>query len=482
MFAGSASHNQTERQNMRIVSLTSENFMRLVAVELTPSKDGLVLITGKNGMGKSSVLDAIYTTLGGGKIAPDKPIRDGEERAETTIVTENYRITRTFTEKGSKLVIKNADGIEASSPQKLLDKIVGDISFDPMKFIAMGDTEAGKRNQRIALMKLAGLDFADLNTKIANLKADRSDVRKDKERLEHEAGRITIPDPELPDELIEMADLVGRLNVANAHNSAIKDKKVEVSEMETSIKNLGQQAANWKEKSSGIKDEIAGLEEQLLECEQMLKATEEVKLSEVSDLAALVESIKPPIDTEEITQEMGKVEATNEQIKQREQKADLTKQSEAKADLYRKYGLSMKAFESEKATRLAKATMPLEGLSVTDDCVVFEGIPLSQVNGAKQLEVGLGIAMAQNPELKVILMEGNNLDEDSLAVISKMTADKGFQVWVERIKGKGGIVIEDGMVQTAEMRNIAHAKANTAEVEREREERAAGDILVEHDE
>jgi hypothetical protein len=100
-----------------------------------------------------------------------------------------------------------------------------------------------------------------------------------------------------------------------------------------------------------------------------------------------------------------------------------------------------------KATILAKAKMPLEGLSVTDDCVVYEGIPLSQVNSAKQLEVGLGIAMAQNPELKVILMSGNDLDEDSLAVISKMTKDKGFQVWVERIEGEGGIVIEDGMVK-----------------------------------
>ena len=49
---------------MNIVKLRAENIKRIVAVEIEP--DGaLVQITGRNGAGKSSVLDAIWWALAG---------------------------------------------------------------------------------------------------------------------------------------------------------------------------------------------------------------------------------------------------------------------------------------------------------------------------------------------------------------------------------------------------------------------------------
>lgn len=49
---------------MKIVKLTAENIKRLKAVEITPT-GALVEVTGKNGQGKSSVLDAIWWALAG---------------------------------------------------------------------------------------------------------------------------------------------------------------------------------------------------------------------------------------------------------------------------------------------------------------------------------------------------------------------------------------------------------------------------------
>lgn len=49
---------------MKIVSLTAENVKKLTVVEITPAGN-LVQITGKNGQGKSSVLDAIWWALAG---------------------------------------------------------------------------------------------------------------------------------------------------------------------------------------------------------------------------------------------------------------------------------------------------------------------------------------------------------------------------------------------------------------------------------
>ena len=48
---------------MKIVQLTAENVKRLTAVSIAPDGN-LVQITGRNGQGKASVLDAIFGNVG----------------------------------------------------------------------------------------------------------------------------------------------------------------------------------------------------------------------------------------------------------------------------------------------------------------------------------------------------------------------------------------------------------------------------------
>ena len=65
---------------MKILKLTCENFKKLRAVEITP-KGELVEICGKNGAGKSSVLDSIWWALEGTKHIQAMPIRKGADKA-----------------------------------------------------------------------------------------------------------------------------------------------------------------------------------------------------------------------------------------------------------------------------------------------------------------------------------------------------------------------------------------------------------------
>ena len=90
--------------------------------------------------------------------------------------------------------------------------------------------------------------------------------------------------------------------------------------------------------------------------------------------------------------------------------------------------------------------MPVAGLSVLHNVLAFGGIPLEQVNSAKQLEVCVAISMALNPKLQVLRIDGNALDKDSLATIGQLVADKDYQVWIEKVSDNNliGFYIEDG--------------------------------------
>ena len=62
---------------MKITKLEIENVKRVKAVELAPAQNGLTVIGGKNGQGKTSVLDAIAWALGGEKYRPSDAQREG---------------------------------------------------------------------------------------------------------------------------------------------------------------------------------------------------------------------------------------------------------------------------------------------------------------------------------------------------------------------------------------------------------------------
>lgn len=86
---------------MKIINLKAENIKKIKAVDITPT-DNTVVITGKNGQGKSSILDSILFALGGKDALKDtpKPVRDGEDHASVEIDLGDYKVVRTWNEQG----------------------------------------------------------------------------------------------------------------------------------------------------------------------------------------------------------------------------------------------------------------------------------------------------------------------------------------------------------------------------------------------
>ena len=139
---------------LTIVELRASNVKRLVAVTIRPDHQGnLVVLGGANGAGKTSVLDAITMALGGREQIPPEPIRRGAEHAEIVVDLGEIVVRRTFTAAGGgSLTVSNKEGARFQSPQTLLDKLYGTLSFDPLAF-----ARQDPKTQAETLRKLLGL-------------------------------------------------------------------------------------------------------------------------------------------------------------------------------------------------------------------------------------------------------------------------------------------------------------------------------------
>src|SRR5580692_3683869 len=131
------SHRQRRARNVKILQYRSENFKRISVVEITPTGN-LVQITGKNGAGKTSVLDGIWTTLAGSEHLQAVPIRKGQDKAVNQLILgtpdkPEMIVTRTLRRRKGEgaegftntLVVENADGYRKPSPQAALDELMG---------------------------------------------------------------------------------------------------------------------------------------------------------------------------------------------------------------------------------------------------------------------------------------------------------------------------------------------------------------------
>ena len=158
---------------MQIVQLEAENIKRLHAVRIRP--DGaIVQITGKNGEGKSSVLDAIAYGLAGERGIPAKPIREGAEEAKIVVDLGDLTVTRRWTKAGKTyLSVEGKGGAKSSSPQKLLDSLVGELTFDPLAFSRMAP-----RDQVATLKGVAKLDFSAQDKRRSEVFDERTGINR----------------------------------------------------------------------------------------------------------------------------------------------------------------------------------------------------------------------------------------------------------------------------------------------------------------
>jgi len=423
-----------------ITAFHAENVKRLRVVRLEPGAGGgLIEVSGANGSGKSSVLDAIaFAILGRGEVDP-KPIRAGAESAIVRLTLGDVVVTRKFSPNGgSTLTIESADGARFPSPQRMLDELVGDsvLGFDPLAFDRMKP-----RDQLEEVRKVAPLppEVDQWRADVSRLYEERTAVNrraKDAEAALRSAPPVGDRPPAVPD----LAVMLARLSAAHEANRA-RDARA------SAVIHMQEKAARLWERAQALREEIARVEEEARDVEASTRDMPAIGAR--VDTAAIEREITEAREAERIAREW---RAANVY---REQAATLEAESS-------RLTLNMSALEERIREAVAAAPMPVPGLTYGAEGLEFNGVPLQQASGAERLRVALGLAMAQRPGLRVVrIKDGSLLDAESLAIVADMAAREDFQVWIERVDttGRVGIVLEDGEVKTINGRGAPHDEA-----------------------
>ena len=420
---------------MKIISLQAENIKKLVAVEIKPDGN-MVEITGKNGHGKTSVLDSIWWALAGSSNVQSVPIRKGETKARIRLDMGELVVTRTFksgkeNEVTSSISVENADGARFPSPQSVLDKLIGELSFDPLGFARMSP-----KDQFDTLRKFVpDVDFEEIEN---HNKVDYTH-RKEYNRMVKE------------NETMAEAIQINQSLIDSGPPESGEDLLREFEDAAEKNREIQEQV---QEKDSA-RDRIARghsrTHEALAQIEQLQNRVKLLSEERKEEEKILEGKIKDPIDLSEIRKKIDHAKTVELELSKKESRDSCIKEAEQFEESSKNMTERMFQRDKKKRETIATAKLPIPEITFGENMILMNGVPFDQASDAEQLRASLAIAMSLNPKLRVIrVRDGSLLDPDSMAIVAKMASDKDFQVWIERVDGSGkvGFVLEDGMLKT----------------------------------
>lgn len=442
-----------------VLNFVAENYKKIRIVDITPT-GRMINITGRNGQGKTSVLDALWAGLDGKRAIPDKPVRKGANKSKITFALGDAKTgkrtiigKRTINDdRTTSIELTNADGTKYGSPQALLDDLVGELGMDPLEFLKL-DT----KQQVIALRRAAKVDYDFDAAEKANAEdfAERTNANREIKRLEAEIASITVQDnlpKEKQDEVPILAELTG-LSQANLEARRLDTFKARAEDNYNNCKWETAKAATALQNSY---NRILDLEQELLAERTVFALAEEAR-----NAALKAEHISKEIwddapagdfkDAAAITERLQNVQTANREIDKRTRRDTLKMERDVKQKQADEMTRRISRRDEAKAAAVSNAKLPVDGLQFDENQVLLNGIPIDQLGEAEQIRVSALVAMAANPKLRVLrIMHGEALDPENLALLAQLAEEREYQIWVASVDatGKVGIVMEDGEVKT----------------------------------
>jgi len=431
----------------RLLGLRAENYMRIELLDIVfPDGGGAYSIMGANEAGKSSAINALEATLNGRKMAKetDKPIHTGADSAVIVATFDDIVVKRVYRANGTTgLTVTGADGRPVAKPEDALRKLYSHVGLDPLSFSRLSDEDQVAR-----LLPLIGYDPKDDNEEWQESYDLRTVKGRDVTRLKGELTAYGDIVTGLPAEEVSVADLSAELSTALGARSA----KATAEAAYNAAVSTHQRAAS----DVGVAD--VRVEEAEAALERARAAAGAAR--EESDRTSIVagerkaewEAMPDTVDTSALEAQIATAEDTNRKIRNAQARGTAAAALKTAEAEYAAFTAKIDAVEVRKAKALADATMPLPGLTIDPVTMrlMLNGEPFSQASTGVKIKTGTAIAMALQPDLRLIIIrDASLLDAGNREVINELAIANEFLVIMEIAdeSSEVGVVIEDGAVR-----------------------------------
>jgi hypothetical protein len=349
-----------------------------------------------------------------------------------------YVITRRWTTSGSTLSMQSRDGAKVSSPQKVLDGLIGKLSFDPLAF-----TREDSKKQLEMLRKLVGVDTSAIEQEEATAFAERTAVTRDVKALAAQVDGMPLH-KDVPEEPVDTAKEAAALEEVRKLESARLVKQAAADKAKADAEDAAARADVLKAEIEAMR----ALAVKKLAEQKALVASADLSKANAQRLALEAQAIVVP-DASAILQRIRGAQETNAKVAANQRRSYTAEQLAERREQEAALTAKVEAARAAKQAAIAAAKFPVPGMGLGDSGITLNGLPFEQASSAEQLRVSVAIGIAMNPKIRVLLLrDGSLLDKRSMAELASIADERGVQIWVEHVgtDGPATVVIEDGHV------------------------------------
>lgn len=472
-------------------SITKIKIKNLYGIKEYEAGGESIELSGKNGVGKTSVIDAIRYALTN-KSDRDYIVREGATEGEILVETDNgIRINRKARTNQADYKSVKRNGAEVGSPETFLRDIFTPLQLSPVEFM-----QFDKRKQNAIILDLIEYDWdlqtirewfgeipdwvsydqniltilndiqsekgyyfqyrQDINRDIRNKKAFIEEIAdtipagyevekwenenlgliyKEIETIRKENERI-----EKAKQLIENRDnKVRKFDADREISKSALDKEFDnrtvqidkdIASLMTRIKELETEKAGLKEKKQ---DKLAVIEEkykaEVAKYDAEVEEYQNYAETEVKSYVALQEQAEHTEEMKSHINEYRRMESLQEEVSQlQEQSNELTRKIELARTL--------------PGTILETAIIPIEGLTVKDGIPLIHGLPISNLSEGEKLDLCIDVAIQKPNGLQIILIDGvEKLASDLREKLYQKCKEKGLQFIATRTTDKEELTV-----------------------------------------
>lgn len=459
------------------MNITKIKIKNLFGIKEYDADGKSIELIGKNGVGKSSVIDAIKFALTN-KSDRDYIVRSGETEGEIIIETDTgLSIDRKCRTNQTDYKAIKQSGVNVNSPETLLRELFTNLQLNPVEFLDMskqqqnsiildmidykwdlntikewfGEIPSWIDYEQNILKVLSDIQSEkgeyfkarqDLNRDIRNKKAFIEDIAKeipaeyDVERWEKanlgEAYK-TIEAIKNKNNQISKAKMIIQ-NQTNVVRGIDAEKEIAVAALEKEIsaeeKRINDAVTDLKHQIEMLEEQQKTLASKKKEKIKVIEAEHDKKMAQhMADLKVYEEYAGMDItDTSEMEEKVSKAEKMKSYINEYRRMERLEGEIELLKARSDNLTAKIELARDLPGKILEECSIPIKGLTVVDGIPLIHNLPVSNLSDGEKLNLCVDVAI-QNPNgLHIILIDGiERLATDMREKLYKKCKEKGLQ-------------------------------------------------------